>query len=198
MRKIIIFDLGGILEHHDIDSFCNWIKNKFNIDKDIKPVYKEIEIFVDTGKIDQHEFFKRFTEAINISISEEEFWEEYYKNHVIQFYDNLNFIKDELFGKYELFMFSNYAKAHREKFKAKYDYEALFKKCIYSFDIGVKKPDPFFFEKGLELINHKGEECIFIDDQLKSKEPSEKTGIKFIQFVDLEKLKSDLKELKLI
>lgn len=197
-RKIIIFDLGGILETHDVTAFCAWMKKRFNIAKNIELIYKKWEFLLDTGKIGEKDLHKKFTEELGISISKEEFYNEYYKNHVVRHFDVLNFIKEKLAGRYKLYLFSNYAKTHRSKFKEKYDYEKLFEKCIYSFDIGVKKPDPLFFQKGLKRINHKGEECIYFDDQLKSKEIAEKLGIVFIRYKNLDQLKAELTTLKLI
>ena len=198
MRTVLIFDLGGILEIHDIDSFCNWIKNKYSIYEDIKPIYKKWEYLRDVDKIDEHEFYQKFIDEIKISLSEEEFYQEYYTNHVHQCLDMLKFIENKLFGKYELYIFSNNSKINIRKFQDKINYEKLFKKCVYSFDLKTKKPALEFFKKGLKIINHKGDECIFIDDQLKSKINSEKLGIKFIQYINLDKLKLDLKSLNIL
>ena len=192
MRKVIIFDLGGVLEVHNEIPFLNYIKSKFNLKEDIYPIYKEITYLRDIDKIDEHEFFKRFSKRININISEKEFYDTYYKNYVKQNFNVLNFIKKELFGKYELFIFSNNSRIHIRKFKQVTNFEKLFNKCIYSYDIKVKKPDIKFFKRGLKLIKHSGSECIFFDDQLKSKENSQKVGIKFIQYKNLNKLKKDL------
>ena len=41
----------------------------FNLKEDIYPIYKEITYLRDIDKIDEHEFFKRFSKRININIS---------------------------------------------------------------------------------------------------------------------------------
>jgi glucose-1-phosphatase len=193
MRNVIIFDYGGIIESHLTKSFCEWIKKKFKIKKDIWPIFKKYEILRDLGKINEHELYQNLIKELNINISEKQFYDEYFENHVKQHLDVLDFIEKELFGKYELFIFSNNSKININMLKKKINFEKFFKKCIYSYNIGIRKPDLRFFEEGLRLIEHKGEECVFIDDQLKSKENSEKTGIKFIQFINLDKLKNDLR-----
>ncbi len=198
MRKVLLFDLGGVLEIHNTDSFLNWIKNKFSINKDIKPIYSRLVYLRDIDEINEHQFFQNFIEEINVDISEEDFYNEYYENHVHQSYDVLNFIENELLNKYELYIFSNNSRINIQRFKNKINFEKLFKKCIYSYDLKTKKPNQEFFRKGLKIINHKGSECLFFDDQLKSKENSEKVGIKFIQYTTLNKLKQDLKSLEII
>jgi len=195
MRNVILFDFGGVLEIHGVASFCDWLKEEFNLSSDILPIYKKWEYLRDIDELDEHEFHKRFTKDVGIDISEDDFYNEYYSNHVKQCFDVLDFIEKELFGKYDLFIFSNNSRITVNKFQEKTGFERLFNKCVYSYYLHTQKPDIEFFRKGLELIGHDGEECIFFDDQIKSKENSEKLGIKFIQYKDLDQLKKDLKYL---
>jgi len=201
MRKFIIFDLGGILEIHDVDGFCKWIKKKFKLRYEVKEIYstyKRIGYLLDTDEIDEREFYKRFTSEMGIKIPYEEFYKRYFTYHVKQCRDVLEFIKESLFERYEIYIFSNNSRINVRNFKKKIDFEKLFDKCIYSYDLHIKKPDIDFFKNGLKIIGHKGEECIFIDDQIKSKEPSESMGIKFILYKNLNQLKKDLKALEII
>ncbi len=192
MRNVLIFDIGGVIVDYDNDSFCEWIKNKFETKGNIGQVYKKLEGMIDIDQIDEHELHRRFTEEINVKISEEDFYKQYYQNHVRPHFEVLGFIKDNLYGRYELDVFSNNCKISVRKLKEATDFEKLFNKCVYSFDLGVKKPDIEFFKQGLERIAHKGEECIFFDDRLDFKEPSEKLGIQFVHYTGLDKLKQDL------
>jgi len=195
MHKIIIFDLGGVLFVHDNEGFNAWIKEKFSLDRNLGPLYKELRALRNCGKIDEHEYFNRFKDFAGIDITEKEYYDKYYKDHVKTSFDMINFIKDNLYGKYPLFCFSNNSVINIRNYKRYYDFETLFEKCIYSFELGVKKPDPEFFKKALKLMGHKGDDCVFFDDKLKSKESAEAEGIKFIQFKNLDTLKKDLKEL---
>jgi HAD superfamily hydrolase (TIGR01509 family) len=199
MRNVLLFDLGRVLEIHNLKSFCNCLKKEYSIDKNknIISIYKKWEILRDTDKIDEHKFYKKFTNEINIKISQKKFYSKYYEN-VHECHDVLKFIEENLYKKYELFIFSNNSRINIRKFKEKINFEKYFKKCIYSFDLKIKKPDINFFIKGLKEINHNGKDCFFFDDQLKSKINSEKLGIKFIQYINLNKLKKDLKKYKLI
>ncbi len=198
MRNAIIFDYGGILEIHDTSSFCEEIQREFHIRGSIKPLYKKWEILRDLDQIDEHEFFRQISQELKIPLTEQEFYHKYYHKFVKQCTSVLEFIKKKLYGKYELFIFSNNSRINVRKFNEKTHFEKSFKKCVYSYDLQIKKPDPLFFKKGLKMINRKGNECIFFDDQLKSKEAAEHEGMTFIQFTNLVALKKDLQRLKLL
>jgi len=198
MRDILIFDYGGVIESHHTKSFCEWIKKKFSIQGEVWSIFKKYENLRDLGKIDKHELYSLLTKELDINLSEKEFYSEYFKNHVKTHFEVLEFIEKELFGRYELYLFSNNSQINVDMLRNKVDFEKLFNKCIYSFNLGVRKPDLEFFKKGLSLIGHKGEECIFFDDQVKSKENAEKNGIKFIQYTSIDGLKKSLRNLKLI
>lgn len=194
MKKAIIFDYGGILEIHQVPQFCEWLKNEFELKDDVFPVYRKWEIERDLGHITSHDLYMKICAEFPISLSEEQFFTIYYERFTVPKNDVLDFIKTKLFGKYPLYIFSNNNSLTIEKYEKKTKFSSLFEKCIYSFDLHVRKPHIQFFEEGLKQIQQKGEDCIFFDDQLKSKENSEKCGITFIQFTNLENLKKSLRE----
>ncbi len=91
-----------------------------------------------------------------------------------------------------LFVFSNNSAINIRHYDKNVDYKKYFEECIYSFKIGLRKPNKNFFIKALKLIHKNGKDCIFIDDQLKSKSAAESLGITFIQYKNLPQLKREL------
>lgn len=201
MKNVIIFDIVGVLRNYDNDDFYKWLGKTFNIDKDIKAVWKKWQRLRDVDKIDEHIFYKNFLSDLGISqkeINDEEFYRKFYTDYVSDNYDILKFIEKNLHKKYELFLFTNASRIDIRDFAKKYDFRKIFKNCVCSYELKTRKPEAEFFQKGLAQIGHAGKECIFFDDQIKSKIPSEKQGIKFIQYLDFEKFIADLKSLELI
>ncbi len=192
MRDVLVLDYGGVLEIHDFIGFCSWLAERSTPGKDVISTYKKIRELRERDTIDEHDFFARLAEKLDFDIPKEEFYETYYTQFVHPCYETLAFIEQHLFGKYELYLFSNNSKITVRKLSERTHFERLFSRCVYSFDLRTSKPDIEFFRKGLELIGHKGEECLFFDDQLKSKENAEKLGIKLIQYKDLTQFKKDL------
>lgn len=200
MRNIIIFDIGGVLRIYDNDSFNDWLKKTFNINKEIRPIWKKWRDLMNIDKIDEHEFYSNFLKDVNIpelKFPEEQFYNKLFEEYVKDDEKILKFIENNLYQKYRLYIFSNISRIDIRKYREKVDFEKFFDKCIYSYDIKTIKPTIEFFKKALKLIGHLGSKCVFFDDQLKSKENSEKVGIKFIQHINHEQFIKDLDILKL-
>ncbi len=195
MRNVIIFDIVGVLRIYNNDSFNDWLKTTFHISNDIKPIWKKWQDLRDIDELNEHEFYSNFLKDVAISESklpEELFYKKFFEDCVRDDEKILKFIEYNLYGKYRLYIFSNFSRIDLKKYREKFDFEKFFDKCVYSCDIKVKKPNIEFFEKGLKIIDHNGNECIFFDDQLKSKTNSEKVGIKFIQYLNYDQFIKDL------
>ncbi len=201
MRNFIIFDIGGVLRIYNNSAFNDWLKTTFNITKAIEPIWKKWQDLRDIDEIDEHEFYSNFLKDVeldNSKLSEHDFYKKFFDDCVTTNHDLFNFIEKRLYGIYKLCIFSNMSRIEVREHKKKIDYEKYFDKCIYSYMIKTLKPDINFFKKGLKLIGHAGEECIYIDDKIKNKENSEKVGIKFIQYIDYDNFIESMKSLKLI
>ena len=200
MRNVIIFDIGGVLRIYNNNSFNDWLKNTFNIAKDVRSIWKKWQKLMLTDEVDEHEFYSNLLEELDISRSElsvEQFYKKLFEDYIKDDKQIFKFIEKNLYQKYKLYIFSNFSRIEVRKFKEKVDFEKFFDQCIYSYDIKTIKPKIDFFKKALELIGHQGSECVFFDDQLKNKENSEKVGIKFIQYINYKQFIEDFEKLKL-
>ena len=64
------------------------------------------------------------------------------------------------------------------------DLYSYFDHQVLSFEEGLKKPDPAYFQRALKKTGFMPNEVIFVDDQIKNTEAAESLGIKSIQFFD--------------
>lgn len=200
MRNIIIFDIGGVLRIFNQELLFGWLQKTFNTTQDISYIWKKWEISKDVDEISDYKFYSNILRELNISqsnLSKDTFFNKFLDEYTQTNHDLFNHIKNNLFKRYKLFIFSNMSRFEVRKHREIYDYEKYFEKCIYSYDLKLVKPEINFFKKGLMLIGCKGEECIFFDDMLKNKKNSEKVGIKFIQYTNYYKFIKDCKILKL-
>lgn len=62
--------------------------------------------------------------------------------------------------------------------------EALFDKVFLSFELGMRKPDPAFFEYVIRTCNFVPEETLFIDDSIQNLPPAESCGLKTLLIGD--------------
>ncbi|MFA6064733.1 MAG: HAD-IA family hydrolase [archaeon] len=193
--KTIIFDVGGVIALHNTPKFAEYLRKKYKISHDFSVDHKQLVIQRDLGKIDEHEFIRKLSRKLKVKINEKEFYKIELEKILQVNKPLIKFIKTKLYKKKELFVFSNNSAVNVKTYSRRIKYEKYFEKCIYSFDLGLRKPDKRFFKNALKLIGKKGKDCIFIDDQLKSKKSAESFGITFVQYKNLSQLKKDLKNL---
>ncbi|EKE06878.1 MAG: Haloacid dehalogenase superfamily, subfamily IA, variant 3 with third motif having DD or ED [uncultured bacterium] len=197
MPKAIIFDIGGVLRFYDNHTLNNWLKDTFNLDKDAEDIYEIWRTWNNLRNIDaidEHEFYEKILNELKINIndlSEKDFYQKV-ASVVTENNQMWEFLKNNLYGKFKLYIFSNFSKRDIKDFQEATDFEKYFDKCIYSCEIKVRKPDLNFFQKGLELIGEKAEDCIFIDDKLKNTEASTKFGIKSILYTNFENFQEEI------
>ncbi len=67
-----------------------------------------------------------------------------------------------------------------------------------SYEIGHVKPSPMIYQHVIENVPFKKEELIFIDDTESNAKSANDFGIKTIQFVSYEKLRDDLRMMKIL
>ena len=72
---------------------------------------------------------------------------------------------------------------------------AKFSPVLLSNEVGLIKPEEEMYQKMLELLNLKANECVFIDDREEHLAPAIQLGMKPILFKDSQQLKKELKEL---
>ena len=80
----------------------------------------------------------------------------------------------------------------------KYVFPKLVDGAIYSYDVGLRKPDKSIYIKACELAKVNPAESVFIDDLIENIDGAKKVGIKGIHYTDIEKLNKSLKQLGII
>jgi len=63
---------------------------------------------------------------------------------------------------------------------------------VWSFQLGIAKPDPAIYHYILEKLGTRAEETLFIDDKRVNIEAAKALGMIGIEFTDIEKLRGDL------
>jgi len=99
---------------------------------------------------------------------------------------------------YNLGLLSNHSKEWIDYCEKKFDYHKLFHSVLYSFEIGICKPDKKVYEHILTKLNAKPEECLFIDDIPKNLRRAEELEIKTILFENSTQLKRELRKFDII
>jgi len=194
MINTIIFDLAEV-----------YLKGVLDVEHYLEPILniKHNEILDGLGGDELNQLFKG-------EISEEKYWEEIIKknNWDISINDlKINIRKNfqEIKGTreiienlknqgYRLGLLSVHCKEWVEHCNKKFDYHKLFHSTLYSFEIGLLKPEKKVYQEILNKLGKSALECLFIDDSENNIKAAKELGINTIHFRNAEQLKIDLEK----
>ena len=193
----IFFDIGGVLLNIHPErtlkhlSDCTGIhidviKNRFPLD-----IHQEYE----KGNLSNKEWFLAVKKSMPqpCSLWESSFWEAW-KLLVGEEKKSVKILK-KLKGNYSVWLLSNTNPCHiQDEIDKKFEFPHLVDGTIYSFDIGLRKPDEAIYKIAASRAGSIPESCLFIDDQRENGIAAENTGFIGIHFHSVEQLQKDLYE----
>ncbi|MBO9584221.1 MAG: HAD family phosphatase [Flavobacterium sp.] len=180
MINAIIFDFGDIFINLDKPATISGLQKlgmtEWNND------FEQLNLSFEVGAISPEDFVGGFQKQLPHASKEEvlKAW-----NAVLAdfpFY-RLEFLQ-ELSKKYRLFLLSNTDSIHINTFEEKSgvsfykDFYACFEKVYFSFDIGMRKPDPKIYQFVLDENNLTAENTLFVDDKTENTDSAAALGIK--------------------
>ena len=194
MIDTIIFDFGDIFINLDKEATPLALK-KLGL-KEWNSNLDALNLDFEKGKISETEFILGFQNYIpNASIHQiREAWNAILLDFPLY---RLEFLQ-MLSQKYRLFLLSNTDSIHIERFQHKAgisfyrDFYQCFEKVYFSFELGMRKPDPAIFEFLIKEHNLLPKNTLFVDDNLQNIESAEKLGL---QVWHLQKGEEDVKDL---
>ncbi len=195
MKKIIVFDLGGVLVVDGVYPMIKHLEEKFSLDKN------EVKKFVING-------FNRMFEG---GCSELSFWKKFDKKFGVRTNPKIlekrlnnyyrinkqakNMIKKLRNNGYKIGFLSNSVREIVGYLEKKYGISKLFDFGIYSHSVKTRKPKAKIFKLFLKKINSKPDDIIFIDDNPHYVRGARKFGIKTITFNSVTQVTKALKRL---
>jgi HAD superfamily hydrolase (TIGR01509 family) len=180
MINAIIFDFGDIFINLDKPATISGLQKlgmtEWNNELD------QLNLSFEVGAISPEDFIGGFQKQLP-NASKEDILRAW--NAVLAdfpFY-RLEFLQ-ELSKKYRLFLLSNTDSIHINTFEEKSgvsfykDFYDCFEKVYFSFDIGMRKPDPKIYQFVLDQNNLVAENTLFVDDKTENTDSAAALGIK--------------------
>lgn len=188
MKKLIIFDWGGIIDAYSENGYT-WIeafKDLFNhfgidLDKDNMDLLYSCNIFngIHIQSANEEEFvgwFDKLKEVFNLNCTYNEFcylYDKYFSN--IDFYqdvvDYVHSLIDE--GNCKVGILSNLDVLDKKRLDSQVNL-SLFDYIWLSCDMGTRKPNPDIYEKVMSDCGLSGDNILFIDDYIVNTEAAKK------------------------
>ncbi len=197
MIKVIIFDWGNVIAFYPITDFLDKISAYFKVDKKLfQKVELQNRLKHDLGEISTKEFIDNLSKGINKKLTVEEYYTTIEKFGQGELNQELISLIKNLKKKYKIFILSNNSEPTYISIM-KSNLKNLFDKILFSYQVGIKKPNKEFFLKILGDTTFSPKNCLFIDDREDVCIAAKKYCFNTIIFKNNEQLKKELVSFKI-
>ncbi|NOY14591.1 MAG: HAD family phosphatase [bacterium] len=197
----IIFDLGGVVFTNGTKKFIQSLTARYPT-LDIMLIKNLIHTgpLADAyraGQVSRHQFWQTIIHKLNLKESIDQLeneWISYYKpkTQVIKLIQRL-----QKTGRHCYYLSDN-IKQRAIRLDQKYNFQRLFKGGVFSYHIGLRKPNLKVYQALLNTYKLDPSACLFIDDKPKNLLPAKKLGMTPILFTSPQKLLEDFQNLQVI
>jgi len=195
MPRTLIFDLGNVLIQFDfrrgyeaIRKYCPFPAEELSQRIASTGIVHRLE----SGEMPAAEFFARFSEALHLNLTYEEFRELW----------GAIFLPDPIIPEstiaslarsYRLLLLSNTNGIHFEFLEAHYPILKHFHGRVLSHEVKAMKPDPAIYRAALELAGCAAEECFYTDDIPAYVDGAKRLGLDAVLFTGTQQLEIELR-----
>ena len=174
MIRAIIFDCFGVLYRSSADE----LYSRCPIDR--RDELHDIRLQRDRGIISYHEYLDVTANLLSMEVDEVRQIAE--TSHVRN-QELFDFIRTVDRERYSIGMLSNIGDTTIGQLFSDKELDELFDATVFSYDVGMVKPDPAIFKLMCDKIGFEGEECLMIDDIEHNCEGARSVGMQAIQHV---------------
>ena len=201
MIKTIFFDIGGVLIDIHPERTYQYISDSADLDiNTVKELFPwDAHDKYERGMINNEDWFTAYKEALPqpCCLKSSDFWNAW--RLLLGEEKNTIKILEDLNNKYSIWLLSNTNPKHvQDEIEKRYLFPRLVNGAVYSFDVGVRKPEKEIYEIAMQRANANPQDCLFIDDLLENIQAAKQIGIEGIHFISSEQLKQELVHLGII
>ena len=145
------------------------------------------------GRITSREFHEKFSAAIGLDVSFEEFrvlWGDMFESGTLL----PESLLEQLHQNYRMLIVSNTNELHFDWIVEHYSVVRHFDDCVLSYQVGAMKPDTAIFREAVRRAGRRPEECFFTDDKAENISAAAELGIDAVQFTGAAALEDQLRQ----
>lgn len=192
--KAVIWDMGGVILRTAVKTTREELAVKYSISLDT--LYdlvfnSETAEKATLGLIEEKDHWQAIAKTLGIpggGMDEfrAKFWEgDLIDTKLIEFIEGLNKVV-------KTGLLSNAWSGARDYFCKRVDCNQVFQYSIFSYEVGLKKPDKRIYGKILSLMKVEAAEAVFVDDFLENIECANEVGIHGVRFTTTEQAMADV------
>lgn len=196
--KTIIFDMGGVIILTCEDTSRNKLAQDLGVP--IEQLKDEVfnsqtAIMSETGLLSRPEHWTALLKRLGVDLShniegiERAFWAgDCIDNELMSFIKSLR-------KEYRIGLLSNAFMGAREWVDNSFHFLDAFDEVVFSYEVGLRKPDPAIYQRICEKMSVLPHQTIFIDDMLVNVDGAKKVGMKAIHYQGRERFIKELESL---
>ena len=201
MIKTIFFDIGGVLIDIHPERTYQYLSDSADVEVSmVKESFPwDAHDQYERGIMNNEDWFITYKESLPqpCCLKRSDFWNAW-KLLLGEEKNTVN-VLEALNKQYSIWLLSNTNPKHiQDEIEKRYLFPSLVNGAVYSFDVGVRKPEKEIYEIAIQRANANPQECLFIDDLLENIQAAKQIGIEGIHFISSEQLKQELVRLGII
>ena len=201
MIKTIFFDIGGVLIDIHPERTYQYLSDSADVEVSmVKESFPwDAHDQYERGIMNNEDWFITYKESLPqpCCLKRSDFWNAW-KLLLGEEKNTVN-ILEALNKQYSIWLLSNTNPKHiQDEIEKRYLFPSLVNGAVYSFDVGVRKPEKEIYEIAMQRANANPQECLFIDDLLENIQAAKQIGIEGIHFISSVQLKQELVHLGII
>mgnify|MGYP001441135897 FL=1 len=201
MIKTIFFDIGGVLIDIHPERTYQYLSDSADVEVSmVKESFPwDAHDQYERGIMNNEDWFITYKESLPqpCCLKRSDFWNAW-KLLLGEEKNTVN-ILEALNKQYSIWLLSNTNPKHiQDEIEKRYLFPSLVNGAVYSFDVGVRKPEKEIYEIAMQRANANPQECLFIDDLLENIQAAKQIGIEGVHFISSEQLKQELVRLGII
>ena len=201
MIKTIFFDIGGVLIDIHPERTYQYLSDSADVEVSmVKESFPwDAHDQYERGIMNNEDWFITYKESLPqpCCLKRSDFWNAW-KLLLGEEKNTVN-ILEALNKQYSIWLLSNTNPKHiQDEIEKRYLFPSLVDGAVYSFDVGVRKPEKEIYEIAMQRANANPQECLFIDDLLENIQAAKQIGIEGVHFISSEQLKQELVHLGII
>jgi len=201
MIKTIFFDIGGVLIDIHPERTYQYLSDSADVEVSmVKESFPwDAHDQYERGIMNNEDWFITYKESLPqpCCLKRSDFWNAW-KLLLGEEKNTVN-ILEALNKQYSIWLLSNTNPKHiQDEIEKRYLFPSLVNGAVYSFDVGVRKPEKEIYKIAMQRANANPQECLFIDDLLENIQAAKQIGIEGVHFISSEQLKQELVHLGII
>ena len=154
-------------------------------------LFHDPALALEKGRIDFADFYSVMCEVLDVAITMDQFhliWCD-----IFSLNPRTVALGKSLSERYGTWLVSNTNEAHYQWVIGKFPEILFFRAAALSYELGVMKPDPEYYEKAVSLFGVSAPNCLFIDDLAENVQGAVRAGMTGIVYEDTDQLIGELR-----